>query len=139
MYLLNFCGSRSMKVLAIRRVVLPICCLAGTATLDVVENLVENHTRRTKRDLDFSTEENVPMIDDSKNPDIEDVIKEEKSRGKRRVDTKALRQRQILLRKFREALKLRTEREFVEAIRELGLADDPEKLREALKIWRSSF
>ena len=40
---------------------------------------------------------------------------------------------------FREALNLRTEIEIVEAIRELGFADDPESLREALKIWRSPF
>ena len=40
---------------------------------------------------------------------------------------------------FREALNLRTESEIVEAIRELEFADDPERLREALKIWRSSF
>lgn len=79
------------------------------------------------------------MADDPKSSDIQDVMKEEKSRGRRRVDTKALGQRHELLKGFREALKLRTEREFVEAIRELGLADDPEKLREALKIWRSSF
>jgi uncharacterized protein (UPF0335 family) len=70
--------------------------------------------------------------------DIDDVMKEEKSRGKRPVDTKALRRKQELLRKFRDALTLRTERDFVEAIRELGFADDPEKLREALKIWRAS-
>ena len=70
---------------------------------------------------------------------IDDVMKEEKSRGKRPVDTKALRQKQELLRKFREALKLRTEREFVDAIRELKLVDDPERLRALLKIWRSSF
>ena len=79
------------------------------------------------------------MIDEPKDPDIQDVMKEEKSRGKRRVDMKALRQREELLKGFREALKLRTEREFVEAIRELGFADDPVKMREALKIWRSSF
>jgi hypothetical protein len=47
--------------------------------------------------------------------------------------------RQERLKALQEALKARTEREFVEAIRELGYADDPVKLREALKIWRSSF
>jgi len=78
------------------------------------------------------------MAHDPINSDIHDVMREEKSRGKRRVDTEALRQREELLRKFREALKLRTEREFMDAIRELKLADDPEKLRELLKIWRSS-
>jgi hypothetical protein len=78
------------------------------------------------------------MIDDPKNVDIMDVMKEEKSRGKRRVDTKALHLTQERLKLLREALKSETEREFVEAIRELGLADDSEKLREALKIWRAS-
>jgi hypothetical protein len=66
-------------------------------------------------------------------------MREEKSRGRRRVDVEALRRRQDLLKKIREALTLRTEREFVDAIRELKLVDDPEKLRELLKIWRSSF
>jgi hypothetical protein len=79
------------------------------------------------------------MADDPKNSDIQDVMREEKSRGKRRVDVEALRRREDLLKKFREALTLRTEREFVDAIRELKLVDDPEKLRELLKIWRSSF
>ena len=78
-------------------------------------------------------------INDPRRSDIQDVMEEEKSRGKRRVDTNALRQRKYLRNRSREALKLRTEHEFVEAIRELGLADDPEKLREALKIWRTSF
>jgi hypothetical protein len=70
--------------------------------------------------------------------DIQDVMREEKSRGKRCVDVEALRRRADLLKKFREALTLRTEREFVDAIREMKLADDPEKLRELLKIWRAS-
>ena len=78
------------------------------------------------------------MADDPKDSDIRDVMREEKSRGKRRVDVEALRRRADLLKKFREALTLRTEREFVDAIREMKLADDPEKLRELLKIWRAS-
>ena len=79
------------------------------------------------------------MKDDPKDPDIQDVMREEESRGKRRIDMEALRRREYLLKKIREALTLRTEREFVEAIRELKLVDDPEKLRALLKIWRSSF
>ncbi len=77
------------------------------------------------------------MIDDPRGSDLQDVMREEKSRGKRRLDIKARRQREELLKGFREALKLRTEREFIDAIRELGFADDEEKLREALRIWRS--
>ncbi|MGA7796284.1 MAG: hypothetical protein WCA19_24905 [Candidatus Acidiferrales bacterium] len=79
------------------------------------------------------------MMDDPKDPDIQDVMREEKSRGKRRVDTGARQLREERLKALQEALKARTEREFLEAIRELGYADDPEKLRQALKIWRSSF
>ena len=80
------------------------------------------------------------MTDKHESSDIRDVIREEGSRGKRRVDTKALELTRHRLKVLREALmNSRTEREFVEAIRELGFGDDPEKLREALKIWRSSF
>jgi len=79
------------------------------------------------------------MTDDPKDPDIQDVMKEEKSRGKRRVDMGVLHRREDLLKKFREALTLRTEREFVDAIREMKLTDDHEKLCELLKIWRASF
>lgn len=80
------------------------------------------------------------MTDKSESLDIRDVMKEEKSRGKRRVDAKALQLRQDRLKLLREAIvNSRTEREFLEAIRELGFDDDPEKRREALKIWRSSF
>jgi hypothetical protein len=78
------------------------------------------------------------MTEEPRDPDIQDVMREEKSRGKRRVDMDALRRREDLLKKFRDALTWRTEREFVEAMREMKLTDDPEKLRELLKIWRAS-
>ena len=68
---------------------------------------------------------NVTIMDDPKNLDIQDVMREEKSRGKRRVDTGARQLRQERLKALQEALKARTEREFVEAIRELGYAADP--------------
>jgi hypothetical protein len=86
-----------------------------------------------------TTGEIILVIDDPKDPDIQDVMREEKSRGKRRVDTKALQLKQKRLQVLREALNSETEGEFVEAIRELGLAPDSEELREALKIWRASF
>ncbi len=70
--------------------------------------------------------------------DIREVMAEEKSRGRRRpMDAAARRRHQELLRIFGEALKLQTEREFIEAIRELGLTDDEEKLQKPLKIWRT--
>ncbi len=78
------------------------------------------------------------MQDDSGDQDLRDVMAEEKSRGERRVDPGARRQRQELLNGFRDALNARTEREFLEALKPLGLVDDPEKREKALKIWRSS-
>jgi hypothetical protein len=38
--------------------------------------------------------------DDPKDPDIQDVMREEKSRGKRRIDMEALRRREDLLKNF---------------------------------------
>jgi uncharacterized protein YpiB (UPF0302 family) len=77
------------------------------------------------------------MSDNPIDKDIRDVIAEEKSRGKHRVDVKARKERAELLRYIRDALELKTEREFLEAIRQLQLGDDPKKLENALKIWRS--
>jgi hypothetical protein len=70
--------------------------------------------------------------------DLRDVMAEEKSRGKRRLDTAEQRRQQELLKGFRDALEARTEREFLDAIKLLGLDDDPEKREKALKIWRAS-
>jgi len=129
-----------MKSISVRRGVFPIRCVCGTQTLDAGKKLAENHTRRKPTELKSPAGENIPVIDDPRDPEIQDVMREEKSRGKRRVDTKALHLQQERLKVLREALtNSKTEREFIEAIRELGYADDPEKLREALKIWRSSF
>ena len=74
---------------------------------------------------------------DAEDKDLRDVMREEKSRGKRRVDPDEERKRQELLRTFRAALEARTEREFLEAVKLLGLGDDPLKRENALKIWRS--
>jgi len=77
------------------------------------------------------------MLGEPENPDLRDVMREEKSRGKRRVDAAERRRRQDLLRAFRDALDARTEREFLDAIKQLGLGDDPLRRENALKIWRS--
>ena len=63
---------------------------------------------------------------------------DEVSRGRRRPkDPEIRRQERELLRKFRKALEFESEAEFVEAMRELEIAADPEKLRNALRIWRA--
>ena len=94
----------------------------------------ENHFTSTRAELQikFTT-----VTTDAEDKDLRDVMREEKSRGKRRVDPDEERKRQELLRTFRAALEARTEREFLEAVKLLGLGDDPLKRENALKIWRS--
>ena len=94
----------------------------------------QNHFPSTGTELQikFTT-----VTTDAEDKDLRDVMREEKSRGKRRVDPDEERKRQELLRAFRNALEARTEREFLEAIKLLGLDDDPQKRENALKIWRS--
>ena len=70
--------------------------------------------------------------------DIEDVMREEKSRGRRPVDTEALRRREELLRGFSQLLQAGDERRFRDAMRALGLKDDSAEFREALRIWREN-
>ena len=71
--------------------------------------------------------------------DIRDVMAEEKGRGRRHPkDALARKQERELLRRFREALSLDDENDFIEAIRELGLGEDAQKLQKALRIWRAS-
>jgi hypothetical protein len=71
--------------------------------------------------------------------DIRDVMAVEKTRGKRPLDLKARKERAKLLRQIREALDLDTEKEFREAIRGLQLDENPKRLEDAVRIWRSFF
>jgi hypothetical protein len=96
--------------------------------------LKQNHfpSTRTELRIEFTT-----VTTDAEDKDLRDVMRTEKSRGKRRVDPEEERKRQELLRAFRNALEARTEREFLDAIKLLGLGDDPLKREKVLKIWRS--
>ena len=71
------------------------------------------------------------------NHDVEDVIREEVSRGRRPVDTDALRERQELRARCRELLQYGTEQDVREAMLALGLKDGSPQFLEALRIWRS--
>jgi len=77
------------------------------------------------------------MSDKTSDDDIRDVMAEEKSRGKRPLDLKARKEKAELLRQVREALGLDTEMEFRQAIRGLQLDEDPKRLEEAVRLWRS--
>jgi len=69
--------------------------------------------------------------------DIGDVMAEEKRRGKRPLDLKARKEKAELLRQVKEALSLNTETEFRQAIHGLQLDEDPQRLEEAVRLWRS--
>jgi hypothetical protein len=77
------------------------------------------------------------MPDKPLDDDIRDVMAEEESRGKRPLDLKARKEKAELLRQVREALGLDTEIEFRQAIRGLQLDEDPKRLEEAVRLWRS--
>jgi hypothetical protein len=76
------------------------------------------------------------MPDERKDEDIREVMAEEKRRGKRPHDPGAKKQRSERLGLSRDLLTISRENDFVEAIRRLG-CDDPKKIEDALKVWRS--
>lgn len=73
-----------------------------------------------------------------KDQDLDDVMKEERARGRRPVDTKARRERQRLLRDLRGLIEAGDERGFLEAIRRVGLKDGSPEFLEAWRVWRES-
>ncbi len=73
-----------------------------------------------------------------KDRELEDVMWEERSRGRRPVDTKARRERQKLLRDLRRLIETGDERGFLQAIRSAGLKDGSPEFLEAWRVWRES-
>jgi hypothetical protein len=74
------------------------------------------------------------MVDD---PDqIEQVMAEERSRGRR--PNRAEARRRKLKRLFTKLLEHGTEEEFCQAMRDLGLLAHSEEYRNALRIWREN-
>ena len=73
----------------------------------------------------------------SDDDDIRDTRDQEERRGKRPIDIAAQRRKQILLRKFREALQSQSEEAFREAIiNELGQMPGSAEYEKSMKIWR---
>ncbi len=69
--------------------------------------------------------------------DLREVMDEEKSRGRRRpADPEARKRRKALLRDLRRLLKYGDEKDFVEAIRALGLKEGSPEFQNALAVWR---
>ena len=71
-----------------------------------------------------------------KRDDLGDVMREERARGRRRVDIEARREQARKLKTMREHLALATEEEFLKAMRGVGVEDGSPELEEALRIWR---
>jgi hypothetical protein len=73
----------------------------------------------------------------SERDEIEEVRESEQRRGKRPIDIATHRQKQILLTKFREALRSQDEETFKEAIiNELGQLPGSSEYANSMKIWR---
>jgi len=73
--------------------------------------------------------------DDPDPQDIQDVMREEKSRGRRPVDTDALRERQKLSHHYKRLLRINRREDFIEAIRDLGIQPGSELFDEFLRTW----
>jgi hypothetical protein len=75
-------------------------------------------------------------VDNKKKDDLRDVIREETSRGRRRVDIEARRERARMLREMRDLLAIGTEEDFLKAMHAAGFAVNPRNREDLLRIWR---
>lgn len=73
---------------------------------------------------------------DRDSDDVGDVIREERSRGRRPVNTDVERERQLLRQGFLKLIQEGDERQFLRAIRGLGLQDESPEFEAILKLWR---
>ncbi len=67
--------------------------------------------------------------------DLSDVIREEKSRGRRPIDTQAEREHQLLVKGYLKLLSERNKQKFLRAIRSLGLQDGSPEFQQAVQAW----
>lgn len=70
--------------------------------------------------------------------DIEEVRQSESRRGKRPVDLEERKRLNELRDGFRDIHRYGTEEDFKAAMRALGYADDSERFRNAVRIWRET-
>ena len=70
--------------------------------------------------------------------DLQDVIREEESRGRRPIDTDAVRRRKVLLKDFRELLRMDRREDFEEAILDLGIERGSPSFEGAFQIWNET-
>ncbi|MGC0771743.1 MAG: hypothetical protein WB543_02330 [Candidatus Acidiferrum sp.] len=77
------------------------------------------------------------MANGTKAEDIREVMAEEKSRGRRRLDAEARRLQKERLEAMRTILGFTKEADVIAAIDLLGRGDDPDELEKILKLWRA--
>jgi hypothetical protein len=75
-------------------------------------------------------------MDDKKKRDLEEVMREEAGRGRRRIDFDARHESEQRRQRIRRFLSLGTEEEFLNAMHVAGVRDGSPELSEALQIWR---
>ena len=73
--------------------------------------------------------------DNDDDDDLHDVMLEETSRGRKRIDTAERRRMARILRSLRR-FKPEDEREFLDFIRRLGVRDGSPHFERVVKIWR---
>jgi hypothetical protein len=75
---------------------------------------------------------------DKEQNDVDEVMKQEKQRGRRPIDFEARRKRAQLLRDMKKLLETATEPEFREAMRVVGMREGSPGWLEAMRIWREN-
>jgi len=73
---------------------------------------------------------------DEEQKDLDEVMNQEKRRGRRPIDFETGKRRAQTLRAMRKLLETASEEEFLTAIRAAGLRDGSPEFLEALRIWR---
>jgi len=75
-------------------------------------------------------------MDEDHKKDLEEVMKQERQRGRRPIDFEAGKRRARMLRSMKKLLENASEEEFVAAIRTAGLRAGSLEFLEAMRIWR---
>lgn len=75
---------------------------------------------------------------DEERSDFEDVLSEERSRGRRPVDATARRRRRELVKEISRTIREGDEGEFLRIVRALGLKEGSPEFENVLRLWRAA-
>jgi hypothetical protein len=68
--------------------------------------------------------------------DLKDAMREDRNRGRRKIDLETQRKRKEKLKLVKELLQISTQEEFLATMRTYGLRDGSPEFLEALRAWR---